>query len=91
MDWGRRCAMGNGSLPDGASVNLDGFSLLFGAGRKLQELLNPRAEWSGVAVTLPHWIEMTPVEPSDFGSGDIELGEEVNLVDVANGIKRGKP
>jgi hypothetical protein len=66
-------------LPDGVSVNLSGFSLLFGAGRVLQELLNPKAEWSGAAVSLPHWIEMTPSDPLGFlGRGD-ELGEVVHV------------
>jgi len=70
--------------PDNVQVYLDGWSLLFGAGRRLMELLEPKAEWSGIAVTLPHWIEMAPVEPLGFG-GRGELGEKVTMVDVANG------
>ncbi len=69
------------SLPNGVSVNLSGFSLLFGAGRILEELMNPKAEWSGVAVTLPHWIEMTSADPLGFLDEGDELGEVVAFED----------
>jgi hypothetical protein len=77
--------------PYSISVNVSGWSLLFGAGERLQELLNPKAEWSGVAVTLPHWIEMAPVEAIGYLDGRDERGERVNLVDVANGFEWSKP
>ena len=72
------------ALPANLQIHFSGLSLLFGADRVLQELLNPKAEWSGVAVTLPHWIEMMPAQPLGLSGGN-GLGEPVNLVDVANG------
>jgi hypothetical protein len=67
-------------LPINVQVNLSGWSLLFGAGRVLQDLLVPKAEWSGIAVSLPHWIEMTPSDPLSFLSGGEEWGKTVPIV-----------